>query len=328
MKATFTYQMRCLSILFASAGLVALPWVAKSAYVQHLTIMSGLAIVLAVSNRIVLLCGAWFMGHAAFYAIGAYGLVLLRSELGLNYWVALPLIGLVACLVAIGLGYATSRVKGMPFCIITVAFVEVVRLTITKVEFLGGHRALKCAPPDPIFGINFSSKISYYYLILLMVAFTVIFLSLIEKSRVGNILKTMAENESLAESLGINTVRYRVVILSICAFFGGIAGGFYAPYVAVTGPTSFTLVTSIMILFYAVVGGVGSIWGPVVGAVFLNILPELLPNRASIQNILYAAIVLASLFFLPNGIIGLPKTIATRFFVRASRGKNNERNNA
>lgn len=320
--------IRTISYLTALVLLLALPWLAHSPYAHHIIIMSGVAVVLAVSNRLILISGAWFMGHAAFYAIGAYGLVLLRSKLGLNFWIALPTIGFVAAIAALGLGYATSRVKGIPFCIISVAFVEVVRLTIIKIDFLGGHRALKCAPPDPIFGINFSSKIDYYFLILFIVAVTIILLHLIEKSRIGSILKTMAENESLAESLGINTVKYRVVILSICAFFGGIAGGFYAPYVAVTGPTSFTLVTSTMILFYIVVGGVSSIWGPVIGAVFLNILPEVLPNRASIQNILYAATVLAALFFLPNGIIGLPKTISTRFFVRTSRVKDDERNNA
>jgi branched-chain amino acid transport system permease protein len=320
--------IRTISYLSALIILFALPWLTDSPYAHHILIMSGIAIVLGVSNRLILVSGAWFMGHAAFYAIGAYGLVLLRAKIGLSFWIALPTIGFVAALVALGLGYATSRVRGIPFCIITVAFVEVVRLTIIKIDFLGGHRALKCAPPDPIFGINFSSKIHYYYLILFIVATTIIFLHLIEKSRVGNILRTIAENESLAESLGINTVRYRVVILSICAFFGGIAGGFYAPYVAVTGPTSFTLVTSTMILFYIVVGGFGSIWGPVIGAVFLNILPEVLPNRASTQNILYAATVLAALFFLPNGIIGLPKTISTRFFASTSKVKENERSNA
>jgi branched-chain amino acid transport system permease protein len=321
-------HIRTINYVAPLVFLFALPWLAQSPYAHHLLIMSGIAIVLGVSNRLILVSGAWFMGHAAFYAIGAYGLVLLRTKLGVSFWLALPAIGFVAAVVALGLGYATSRVRGIPFCIISVAFVEVVRLTIIKIDFLGGHRALKCGPPDPIFGITFSSKIHYYYLILFIAAASIFLLHLIEKSRVGSILKTIAENESLAESLGINTVRYRVVTLAICAFFGGIAGGFYAPYVAVTGPTSFTLVTSTVILFYIVVGGFSSIWGPVVGALFLNFLPEVLPSRASTQNILYAATVLAALFFLPNGIIGLPKTISTRFFSRTSRVKDNEQSHA
>lgn len=298
-----------LKVLLGGAILLALPWVLSSAYALHLMIMIGLAIILAVSNRMVMIGGAWFMGQAAFYAVGAYGLVLLRAKLGLNYWVALPLAGLLTSAVAFALGYATSRVKGIPFAIISVAFVEVVRLTIIKVKWLGGHKALTSQPPEAILGINFGDKIDYYYFILFLAALTMLVLWLVERSPVGAVLKTMAENEPLAESVGINTTRYKVGALALCAFFGGLAGGFYAPYVAVTGPTSFTLNTSIVILFNVVVGGMGSIWGPVAGAVFLTLLPELLPGRAGMQNIVYAAIVLATLFFMPQGLISLPGRI-------------------
>ncbi len=296
-----------------------LPWILKSAYSQHLMIMVGLMIILSVSNRLVLVSGAWFMGHAAFYAIGAYGVVLLRSKAGIDYWIALSLAGLMASLVAFVLGYATSRVRGIPFAIISVAFAEVIRLTIIKVKWLGGHKALISPPPEPLLGIDFSSKIEYYYFILLLVLITLFILYLVEISPAGATLKIMAENEELAESVGINTTRYKVFTLTLCAFFAGIAGGFYAPYVAVTGPTSFTLNTSILILFNVVVGGMESILGPVVGALFLTLLPEFLPGQAGIQNILYAAVVLAVLFFLPQGIVSLPDRI--RFAVRLRKGE-------
>ena len=310
-------------IVFVATGgaFLALPWILRSAYSQHLMIMVGLMIILAVSNRLILVSGAWFMGHAAFYAIGAYGVVLLRTKAGLDYWAALPLAGLMASAVALGLGYATSRVRGIPFAIISVAFVEVIRLTIIKIKWLGGHKALTSPPPEPLWGLDFSLKIEYYYFVLFLVLMTLLILWLVEHSPVGAALKTMAENEDLAESVGINTTRYKVFTLTLCAFFGGIAGGFYAPYVAVTGPTSFTLNTSIIILFNVVVGGTGSIWGPVVGAVFLTLLPEFLPGRAGFQNILYAATVLATLFFLPQGIVSLPDRIRTVIH----RGKGVER---
>lgn len=301
------------------AAALALPWVFRSEYAQHLMIMSGLGVILAASNRLIIVSGAWFMGMAAFYAIGAYGVVMLRVYVGLNYWIALPLIGLAAAGVALALGYGTARVKGIPFCLLTVAFVEVVRLSIVKNPFLG-HTALKCAPPETILGIDFSSKVHYYYFILLLVLVTLVVLGLIDRSPVGAALKTIDQNEELAESVGINTVRYRVVTMAASCFFGALAGAFLAPYVAVTGPTSFTLTTSVLILFYVVVGGVGSLWGPVVGAVFLNLLPEILPPQAYVQNILYAAIVLASLFFLPNGLISLPVRLRTLFTRGAGRG--------
>ncbi len=284
---------------------VALPWIFRSEYAQHLMIMSGLGIILAAGNRLIIVSGAWFMGMAAFYAIGAYGVVMLRVYVGLSYWTAFPLVGLAASVVALALGYSTARVKGIPFCLLTVAFVEVVRLSIVKNPFLG-HTALKCPPPEAILWIDFSSKMYYYYFILLLVALTLTVLGLIDRSPIGAALRTIAQNEELAESIGINTMRYRVVTMAVCCFFGGLAGAFLAPYVAVTGPTSFTLTTSVIILFYVVVGGIDNLWGPAIGAIFLNILPELLHPHAYLQNILYAAIVLASLFFLPEGLISLP----------------------
>ena len=307
------------------AVLIVLPWLFSGAYLLHLMIMIGLAIILAAANRLVLVSGTWFMGMAAFYAIGAYGVVLLRAKAGLDYWTALPLAGLTASSIALLLGYATSRVKGIPFAIISVAFVEVVRLTIIKIKWLGGHKALTSPPPEPLLGLAVSTRIDYYYFILVLVLLTILVLWLIERSPVGAVLKTIAENESLAESVGVNAVRYKVMILAVCAFFGGLSGGFYAPYVAVTGPTSFTLNTSIFILFNVVVGGLGSIWGPVAGAVFLTLLPELLPGRAGLQNISFAAIVLAVLFFMPEGLISFPARIKSGLNRIRTGGKEGER---
>lgn len=303
-------------------ALVLLPWIANTAYSHHLMIMAGIAIILAISNRLILVSGSWFMGHAAFYAIGAYGVVLLRTKLGLSYWTAFPLIGLTTGVIALGLGYATSRVKGIPFCLISVAFVEVVRLTIIKIPFLGGYKALKCPPPESILGLDFHSKMQYYYLLLLLVVVVFLVLYLIERSHVGMALKRMAESETFAESLGVNTVRYRVVTLAVCAACAGLAGGFFAPYVSVTGPTSFTLSTSITILMAVIVGGMSSIAGPVIGAIFLTLLPELLPSRAAFQNILYAAIILGSLFFLPEGLIKIPHLVMKAFW--SARGRSSK----
>lgn len=317
-----SYRNTALKALIGGPALLALPWILSGAYALHLMIMIGLAIMLAVSNRLIMVSGAWFMGQAAFYAVGAYGVVLLRTKAGLDYWTALPLAGLIASAVALALGYATSRVKGIPFAIISVAFVEVIRLTIIKIKWLGGHKALTSPPPEAVLGLNFSDKVEYYYFILLLVALTMTVLWLVERSPVGAALKTMAENEPLAESLGINTVRYKVWTMALCAFFAGLAGGFYAPYVAVTGPTSFTLNTSIFILFNVVVGGMGSIWGPVAGAVFLSLLPELLPGRAGMQNIIFAAIVLATLFFMPQGLVSLPDRLR-ELFGRTGKGGGN-----
>lgn len=302
-------QVKTLSLAAVVCVLLAWPLISRSPYIFNIMIMTGLHIILATSNRLILRTGTWFLGHAAFYAIGVYTVLLARQFLGLNYWAALPLAGLAAGIVALVLGFTTAKVRGVPFCIITVALVEVVRLTIVR---LGGGRPVKCPPPEALFGLDFSSKIHYYYFIFALVTLTLLILNRVEKSRFGGNIVATAESESLAESVGINTTRYRVVIMSLSCFFAGIAGGFFAPYVRVVGYTTFTLTASIVILIYVVVGGGRSLWGPVIGAAFLTILPEFLPGRAAIQNIIYAAVVLGTLFFLPGGLITLPRAVLRR----------------
>jgi branched-chain amino acid transport system permease protein len=300
--------------------LLVVPVIVQSSYILHLFIITGLAITLSANSRLMIKGGLWFFAQAAFYAIGAYSLLLFRWKLGLNFWVAFPLAGLVAGFIALGLGYATSRVKEIYFCIISVAFSEVIRFTIIKTPFLGSGRAVSCPPPTPFLGIEFVSKVQYYYFIFVLVSITLAGLYMIEKSRVGLILNTIAESESLAQSIGINSVRYKIATMSLCCFFIGIAGAFYAPYITVLGPTSFTVILSMMVMMYAIVGGMGSILGPVIGAAFLTALPEFLPFGAGFKNILFAAIVLLTLFFMPEGIISLPRLIRKGISGRSQKG--------
>lgn len=314
------------TVLTLGVILLSIPLFVKSKYILHLFIISGLATVLATSNRLMIKSGLWFLAQAAFYAIGAYSLLLLRSKLGLGFWFAFPLAGVATGMVAFGLGYATSKVKELYFCIITVAFVEVVRLAIIKAPFLGSGRAVCCPPPEPFLGIEFTSKVPYYYLMFAIVAITLLILHLVERSRVGLILNTIAESEPLAESIGIDAAKYKISTMSLCCFFAGLAGAFYAPYVAVLSPASFTLAYSIMILMYAIVGGMGSIWGPVIGATFLTVLPEFLSVSAGIKNILFATIVLLVLFFLPAGIVSVPQVVRQAVVSRTS-GKGRKYNN-
>jgi branched-chain amino acid transport system permease protein len=277
--------------------------------------MAGIAVILATTNHLILRTGAWFLGHIAFFAIGAFTLLYARSLLGLSYWLAMPLAALITGLVALGFGYATSRVKGIPFCILTVAFVEVVRLTIQR---LFSGRPVICQTPEALFSVDFSSRTHYYYFICILVALVLALMRMIDTSRIGANLTLIAENESLAESVGINTVRYRVMLMTVCCGLAGLAGAFFAPYVKVVGETSFNLGASVLILMYIVVGGMGFFWGPVIGAVFLSILPEFMPGRAAIQFIIYALIVLATIFFLPGGVLSLPGIVRQRI-LRTSR---------
>ncbi len=298
-----------------TAMLLAMPVIiSQDPRLLHTFIMAGLAIILATSNRLVYFTGLVHFGHIAFYAIGAYTALLLVTKLGVFFWLAFLAAGIAAGIVALAFAAATSKVKGFYFTLLTLAFVEVVRLTITFTPALGAARAMRSPPPNPItiphlFTIEFATRVEYYYFILVLVAITLVVLYLIEKSRVGAALSAIAQSEPLAESIGINAARHKVLTFSTCAVFAGLAGAFYAPYATVIGPTNFTIWASVIIWFQIVVGGADSFWGPVIGALALVFLREFTPGTGAYENIYFAVAVLATVFFLPGGLVSLPRVV-------------------
>ncbi len=313
------FPRRILPYLIPAAIILALPAIVGfDDYILHLLIITGITIMLVTSLRLVFSTGIWHMGQAAFYAIGAYILHFLVVGAGLSFWAALPIAGLGAALVAWGLGTVTLRVKGIYFAILTLAFVEVVRLGITNA--VGAKSSIISTPlPNaiitPLFTIDFSSRIEFFYLMLGLVAVTLLFLYSLEKSRIGTILKIIAESEDLAESIGINVMRYEVLAFVIGAFFAGMAGGFFASYNRVISPDVFTVWYSIILAVIMLVGGGFSFWGPPIGAVLLVTLPTLLPSGAP-EKIFYAVLVIAIIFVLPKGLVSLPETIRARLSKR------------
>lgn len=309
--------VRTTAFLILAAILLVVPIVIRNPYVVHILIMVGISIILCASLRLVLVTGIWNLGQIAFYAIGAYTLTLLMVYYDVSFWLSLPLAGIAAAVVSLGFGYLTIRIKGLYFVMLTLAFVEMIRLTIIAVPFLGAQRVMNIPPPNPIIipyllRVEFISKTPYYYLVLALVVITLAVLYLIDRSRMGDILKSIAASEPLCQSVGINTTRYKVLAFVICSFFAGIAGGFYAPYIGLIAPGSFTSWASIMVFLALVVGGVGSFWGPVIGASLMTALPEVLRGAVMYEPLISAAILILILFFLPGGLVSLPRVIRTR----------------
>jgi len=278
--------------------------------------MLGITILLATSLRLTLIAGIFNLGQIAFYGIGAYVLMELVTDLGISFWLGLPLAGIAAAIVALGLGYVTIRVKGLYFCMLSMAFVEFVRLTIIAIPFLGALNPRPIPPPNPIvipylLRVEFISKVPYYYLMFALVAIMLVLLYRIEKSQMGAILKSMTESEDLTRGIGVNIVRYKVLAFVICSFFASVAGAFWSSYATIISPESFEVWKSIMVFIVAVVGGLGSLWGPVIGAAFLTILPEVLRAIVpyELEPTFYAITLILIIYFVPPGLIGLPQVI-------------------
>ncbi len=294
-----------------------LPLWVKEAYYLHIFIEIGIYSIAALGIRLVLTSGQWNFGQAGFMAIGGYTSSLLVLDLGWPpLWATLPVASLFATLVGLAVGYPALSTKGIYFAMITLCLGLVVRQgIITFPGFTGGLIGLYGVPaPTPIpfmgaLGNWVVSKVPAYYTILGLLALTLVVMHRIDRSRLGIVLRSISENETLAKSAGINVVKYKLIAFVIASFFGGLAGAFSVHYHMLCHPDSFSLWDSIFMVLYVVFGGVGSIFGAVLGTAVLISATELLRFTGAFRMVIYASIMIVTILFLPKGLISLPQAV-------------------
>ena len=306
-------------VMFFVVALFLLPLVMKDAYMLHIIIEAFIWSILALGIRIVLLSGHLNAAQASFMGIGAYTSGLLALKLGWSFWLCLPAAGIMSALFAIGIGYPTLKIKGPYFVIVTCGVTEVFRhIWMMWDGLFGGVKGLLgIPPPDPItigsISIIFNSKIPFYYLALILFFVTLFIMRRFDLSRMGLILKSMPQADVLAECVGVNLMKYKVISFMVGAFFAGLAGSFWAHYLNYSSPYDFTLHASFAMLTYAVIGGMASIIGPIVGTGFILMLNEMLWSLKSFTPIIDGAILVIILVYAPDGIISVPSKIRDMF---------------
>jgi branched-chain amino acid transport system permease protein len=295
------------------ACLVFLPFILHGPYHIHTFILTMMNIILASSLRLINLSGQMSLAHGGMMTIGAYTSTLLVMKLGLSSWVALPLAGLFAAIIACLIGFPFVRLKGIYFSIVTIFFSEMVVLTAQQWQSLtGGSTGIfNILRPNPIvipgiLNITFSSKVDFYYLMLVLMLISLFILYIVENSRIGLTLRGIQQADTLAESVGINTTGFKVLAFSIGSFFAGLVGGFYPHYISAINPDSFGFLFTIYILIYMTVGGDKRFIGPILGAFVLTILPEVLRPLKAFVPFFFAAVLMAVIFFMQEGLVGLP----------------------
>jgi branched-chain amino acid transport system permease protein len=274
-------------------------------------------VVLAGSLRFINLSGQLSLAHGGMMTIGAYTSTLLVMKLGLSSWAAMFMAGLTASIIACLVGFPFVRLKGIYFSIVTIFLGEMVILTAKQWRNLtGGSSGIYNIPqPDPIaipgiLKITISSKMDFYFLVLVLMLVSLLILYAIENSRIGMTLKGVQQSDSLSESVGINTTGYKVLAFSIGCFFPGIIGGFYSQYIMTISPEIFSFLYTIYVLIYMTVGGSGTFGGPILGAVVLTLLPEVTRPLKTFVPFFFAAVLIAVIFFMPEGMVGLPAKIS------------------
>jgi len=240
-------------------------------------------------------------GHAAFFGMGAYGAGLLFLKLGISTWYGIIIGSILAAVLAIPLGIICFRLRGPYFALSMLASAEVLRLITTNWRsFTNGPVGILVIP-------SFRSKIPYYYIILALALFTIFLLRKIINSKLGCYLVAIRENQDAAESLGINSARYKLISLIISGFLAGLAGSFYMNYIGYIDPyIVFSLVDiSITAILVVMIGGAGTFWGPVIGALVMVLAGEgfrLAFGQAHV--LIYGILIILIIIFMPCGIVG------------------------
>ncbi len=291
------FRSKWIGLALVALALIALPFVLAlvgTAWVR-ITNLAILFVFLALGLNIVVgFAGLLDLGYIAFYAVGAYVYALLASphfNLHLPFWIILPIGAVVACIFGVLLGAPTLKLRGDYLAIVTLGFGEIVRIFLNNlsqpVNITNGPQGISRIDPFRIgtfdfsrsadyLGLNFSGPIKYYYL-LLAFALLVIAVNLrLQHSRIGRAWEAIREDEIAARAMGIDTTAVKLLAFAMGASFGGLAGGMFAAIQGFISPESFVLVESVMVLSMVVLGGMGNIWGVVLGAVLLSFVPELL----------------------------------------------------
>jgi branched-chain amino acid transport system permease protein len=252
-------------------------------YVVYMINISGIAIVAALGLNILTgLTGQISLGHAAFVALGAYTSAILATRLALPFWLTIPAAGLVAALFGILLGFPCLRLKGLYLAMATMSFGVVVEYLVTHLEFLTmGVRGIS-VPAPTIFGYALSDPGKLFYLIVLAVGLLTLAAKNLVRTRVGRAFVAIRDRDVAAEVIGVNLTKYKVMAFAISSFYGGVAGALYAYSTSYLHPENFTLLLSIEYIAMIIVGGLGSMLGSILGAVFLTVVPDIIKGIADL----------------------------------------------
>jgi branched-chain amino acid transport system permease protein len=334
-------------IMFVAIALALLPFALAgigTAWVR-ITNLAILYVLLSLGLNIVVgFAGLLDLGYIAFYAVGAYVYALLASphfNLHLPFWAILPLGALVACMFGVLLGTPTLKLRGDYLAIVTLGFGEIIRIFLNNlsqpVNITNGAQGIALIDPfrlgtfsfaqtETVAGLTFTGPIKYYYLLVIVLLVVIVLNLRLQDSRIGRAWEAIREDEVAARAMGINTRNMKLLAFAMGASFGGVAGGIFAAIQGFISPESFVLVESVNILAMVVLGGMGNIWGVIIGALLLSFVPEVLrytvgPAQQAvfgrmlvdpevIRMLLFGITLVAMMLFRPAGI--LPSAVRKR----------------
>lgn len=292
-------------------ALIAIPQT-MSSYITYVVALAMLYAILTASFDLMSgYTGPLSFGHAAFYGIGAYASALLTLKVGMSFWLAFPISVVGVFIFSVIVGYPALKLRGHYFAVTTFFFGHFIYLVLLNSRGLTngplGLGGIK--PPDDIFGISFASMNANYYLIMFFCVVIVSFLLVLVKSGIGRYLIAIRENEDLAEAIGINTTFYKVLAFGISGGLAGMAGSLFAHFFRLLHPSTFAWMTSEMVVIMALVGGSGTIIGPIIGAGVVTFILEFMRFAPEWRFIIWSVMLIVVLLIEPKGLMGIARRL-------------------
>jgi branched-chain amino acid transport system permease protein len=286
--------------------LALVPWWADSRYIYHVATMIGIMIPLALSMNLMLQIGQLSLAHPAFMGLGAYGAALLTMRLGFPPLLSMVCGGLIAAFFALVFGPIFLRIKGVYFVLLTYAFGSIVNLVFQEwTGLFGGNSGIYGIPKFSVLGLRLTQVWQYYIFALIFALIVYIVIRSVERSNIGSIYQALNENEPMCLSIGSNALSWRVAAFVFSGLIAGMSGAIYAFYIGFLSPDPFGLQLSIDLIVMTAVGGSQSMLGPLIGAIVIVPLPELLRDAKEYQLMIYGICLIVFLLFIKKGIVSL-----------------------
>ena len=311
LPSPFASRLRLFSLILLLVILAFAPQFITKTYIMGILCRILLYITLAGSLNVINgYSGQTCIGHAGFVCIGAYVEAILATRYGVNFWVLVPVAGVFTAMAGLLIALPTLKMTGIYLAIVTLGFSEITRLTVLNWESLtGGPLGIKGIPVPRLFTLSFRNSRNYYYLFLVTALLFLFVTERVVRSRVGRAWMSIREDQAAARALGVEVSWYKALNFMYGAFWAGVAGAVYAPYVRFIDSTFFTLDEGFNILSMVIIGGQGTLSGPVVGSVIVNLLTELLRPIGQWRMVAYGILIIVMMWWRPQGLAGASDSI-------------------
>ena len=316
------------------AAIILLPWLGVSGYLLTVGTFMGMFALLALGlNLVIGNAGQASLGQAAFFGLGAYTYAILTATYTWPVWVAFILSGVVPAMFGVALGWLVLRLSGHYLAMATLAFAVIMHRLFLTLPLTGGAVGIYNIPVVPFASLpdrNLPNLLIYYYVVWTIMALLAVFTYQVVRSRVGRALTALREDETAAAMMGISPARYKIQAFTVSAVYAGLAGALFASYQTFVGSSAFTVERSLDVLVMVVLGGLGSVFGSLLGAVVWTMLPELL--RASfipelvrtsdqLRLFVYGLALVLIVILWPTGLMGALNGLAERVERLLGRGE-------